>query len=504
MARLGSKVAVVGASVVGLTLGVTLSGACAQVLDVQDIPTASPTSGDASKPRDGGPHDATLDGHGDASDAEDDVSDDAAPIVCIQDEVRCAPDGKGTERCLAGGWAAEERCPADLPVCAGVSCGCVPDSVQCAGQVPERCVSAGGGDAGFEWQPTRDGGCPGTCTLSGCGAQPASCQRDAGGPDATPDAAVVPGVQGCPTGVEAGIESCCTSNEVPGGSFDLSYDSDLFTSTSNHASVSNFRLDRFEVTVGRFRQFVAAVSPAGGSWRPVDGAGVHTHLNGGRGLVDRGVTDEVAFESGWDSSWDTELTTITSRLSAYPLCTWNATGPDPEANPINCVTWAQAYAFCIWDDGFLPSEAEWNYAAAGGDEQRIYPWSPSLQDQTKPRDTSIDCNRANYEGNAACANGATNNVGSESYVDGGDSKWGHADLAGNLEEWVLDFYANKLPTSCQDCALLSGSTEAGVNGRVQRGGGFLSSSSQVRASVRGHNPPSPGTITAGIRCARVP
>ena len=46
--------------------------------------------------------------------------------------------------------------------------------------------------------------------------------------------------------------------------------------------------------------------------------------------------------------------------------TWTNTAGSQENLPINCVNWCEAYAFCIWDGGFLPSEAEWEYAAAGG------------------------------------------------------------------------------------------------------------------------------------------
>src|SRR6185312_9797256 len=95
-----------------------------------------------------------------------------------------------------------------------------------------------------------------------------------------------------------------------------------------------------------------------------------------------------------------------------------------------CITWYEAYAFCIWDGGFLPSEAEWNYAAAGGSEQRAYPWTTT---------STIDCSYANYagaDGGGQCQAGGLDDVGSQSPQ--GDGKYGQSDLAGNAWEWTLD------------------------------------------------------------------
>ncbi len=281
-------------------------------------------------------------------------------------------------------------------------------------------------------------------------------------------------------------ESCCATLLVPGGTFYRGYDGVTSTDQGFPATVSSFQLDRFEVTVGRFRQFVSAVLQG---WTPAPGSGKHAHLDGGAGL--NGGT-----EPGWDPSWTGNLATTASGWTTNLSCnatyqTWSLS-PGFETKPINCITWYEAYAFCIWDGGFLPSEAEWNYAASGGSEQRVYPWS------NPPTSSSCDCSYANYDPNSVpCATTGLTAVGALSPK--GDGKWGHADLAGNVWEFVLDWYA-PYAVQCTDCADLSG-----TGSRADRGGGAGSTfASRLLTSFRSGSAPGYRLYDIGVRCARPP
>lgn len=385
---------------------------------------------------------------------------DAMPgdVVCNGlERIRCGPD-LVTKDTL-------ETCPY---LCTSAACTgmCVPTSKQCLGNLPQTC------DATGQWQD--DAACSadsplciqGTCSL------PPSCQL--GGPGA---------------GNNCGSlnEGCCVSPLVPGGTFNRSYDAVTYTDAGNPATVSSFRLDRFEVTVGRFRQFVNAYPGS----KPKAGAGAHPAIA----------------NSGWDPAWDANLPVNQAALVNEVKCyanwqTWTDVTGSNESLPMNCITWFDAFAFCAWDGGRLATEAEWNYAAAGGGDaqgQRVYPWS------SPPTSSAIDATYAAYhcaaDGNAgSCLPSDILNVGSRSPK--GDGRWGQADLAGDMWEWNLDWYDVPYPNPCQDCADL-GPAPAGA-GRAMRGGSYDFAADNLLTSFRSGADATTLSINIGVRCARTP
>jgi cysteine-rich repeat protein len=256
---------------------------------------------------------------------------------------------------------------------------------------------------------------------------------------------------------------CCGSGMVPGGTFQR----DGFPDPLYAATVSDFRLDTYEVTVGRFRAFIDAYPGS----KPAPRTG-------------RNPNDYI--DPGWDTAWDSQLPVDQAALTASLQCdpvypTWEK-GDDLA---LNCVTWYEALAFCIWDGGRLPTSAEWNYAAAGGTEGRIFPWS------SPPSEDHIDAGHAIY----SPADGVAP-VGSTSPA--GDGKFGQSDLSGNLWEWTQDWYA-PYDSVCHDCANLIPSID-----RVTRGGSWYDDASyQVAASIDTYPPAFPLNYI-GFRCARSP
>jgi formylglycine-generating enzyme len=329
----------------------------------------------------------------------------------------------------------------------------VPDPPSDAGSDAAACAAGERRCDGAMVSECRDGAwqsvaaCANLCTRGGCVA-PASCCA---------------GLALCGP---SGSDSCCRSLAVPGGAFIRSYDGVTPDGLDRRfaATVTGFHLDQYEVTAARFQAFVAAY-PAS---RPVDGAGKNP-----RDAEDR----------GWLSAWTALLPATASALASSVLC--GGLTSQAATQPVRCVSWYLAQAFCIWDGGRLPTEAEWNFAAAGGGEQRVYPWSVPASS------AAITPSQAVYATDAPSVPGAQ---------PAGDGRWGHADLAGNVSEWVFDNYTTPYPTeTCRDCANHTAAAFRGV-----RGGSFLNARDLLFTSYRSALDPAATRAVIGFRCARDP
>ena len=127
-------------------------------------------------------------------------------------------------------------------------------------------------------------------------------------------------------------ESCCETLPVEGGTFEQG-EPDAFSST-----IGAFALDKYEVSVARFRNFVNAYDSWLAEENPRADAGANAHVPG----------------SGWQAAWNASLSPDAATLKGKLACghgndTWAETGND--AMPITCVDWYTAFAFCVWDGG---------------------------------------------------------------------------------------------------------------------------------------------------------
>jgi sulfatase modifying factor 1 len=306
-------------------------------------------------------------------------------------------------------------------------------------------------------------------------------------------------------------ENCCASLEVTGGTYYRTYSWDAdggLTGEAAPATISSFRLDKYLVTVGRFRQFVHAVLPAdgGAGWLPPAGSGIHAYVNGGNGLVNSGDDAGVKYETGWNTSWNSNIAPTDGNLllSDPPYSTWTDPAASQENLPIESENWYEAYAFCIWDGGFLPSEAEWEYAAAGGSQQREYPWGAAAAG-TSNQYAIYYC----YYHPSSMLTPCTGvvNIAPVGTATLGAGLWGQLDLAGDMWEWILDWEVTYV-SPCTDCAYLTEPSTSEPE-RLLKGGAFLTPLSFSQpAFAYSESPSSRGNIDYddhfGFRCARTP
>jgi formylglycine-generating enzyme required for sulfatase activity len=212
-----------------------------------------------------------------------------------------------------------------------------------------------------------------------------------------------------------------------------------------------------------------------------------------RACSDRGDCKRPGSANDWSgiSNFD--------RKTYDPLC--NARDANRGRHPINCVDWDQATQYCAAQGARLPTEAEWELAARGGDGRK-FPWGdepPAPRLLNACGRECVDWGKQHRVGQEAMFDAddgwaTTSPVGS--FPDG-QSRFGARDMLGNVWEWVGDWYGTYAEGPADDPRGPAQGRE-----RVIRGGAWNGANADwVRPTFRYHDPPETKSYGIGFRCA---
>jgi formylglycine-generating enzyme len=277
---------------------------------------------------------------------------------------------------------------------------------------------------------------------------------------------------------------------LPGGTFLMGTDSDEGFPQDGEGPVRSvtlrpFWIDRTTVTNHLFRKFVKATGYRTEAER-FDWSFVfvlHIPKDGFGGLVE----DSVAAAPWWckvrGAKWDAPEGPGSNLLQR-------------EEHPVVHVSWNDAVAYTHWSGQRLPTEAEWEYAARGGLEQRIYPWG----DKLRPHGRHM-CNiwQGVFPTHDTGDDGYAGTCPVEAFPPNG---YGLYSMTGNTWEWCADWFSPDYHLT-EHCDNPTG-PPAGTS-RVTRGGSFLCHKSycnRYRVAARGSNTPDSSTSNISFRCAR--
>lgn len=281
--------------------------------------------------------------------------------------------------------------------------------------------------------------------------------------------------------------------EIPGGSFLMGGEGPETWQQDGEGpvrkvSVDPFLIDRCAVSNEQFSKFVAETGFVTEAERFGWSFVFHLHISRKRREQLR-QSQAVAGLEWW---------------LAVPEASWKQpTGPgsdigDIPDHPVVHVSWNDAQAFCRWVGKRLPTEAEWEYAARGGLEQKIWPWGNRLLKGSRHRCNIFqgdfprkDTGKDGYKGTCPVDEFEPNGFGLHNCV-------------GNVWEWCEDWFSSEYHRIRSDLKSNPVGPPAGTK-KVQRGGSYLCHDSycnRYRLSARIGNTPDSSGGNLGFRCAR--